>query len=150
MPPFFLQRAHISTSMTADDDEALNLRFFVRLRFNVTRLLQLHRINQSHFADDDDAKSTTLVERIQPPPLSARRKREGETVSLFSSTRPKTKTFCLLRSQSLFSIIIIVRRREVEKKSNGVVWLERIRLIGLNVFNAEGIVVVVDIEKETR
>ena len=84
MPPFFLQRAHISTSMTADDDEALNLRFFVRLRFNVTRLLQLHRINQSHFADDDDDAKSTLVERIQPPPL-LRRKREGETSSLFSS-----------------------------------------------------------------
>ncbi len=70
--------------------------------------------------------------------LSARRKREGETVSLFSSTpqSPKTKTHYFV----FFGVKVVFSRssssssssfeEEVEKKSNGVVWLERIRLIG--------------------
>jgi len=88
--------------------------------------------------------------------LSARRKREGETVSLFSSTQsPKTKTHYFV----FFGVKVFSRsssssssfEEEVEKKSNGVVWLERIRLIGQRPQRVEGIVVVVDIiEKETR
>ena len=70
--------------------------------------------------------------RIQPPPLSARRKREGETVSLFSSTQsPKTKTHFVFFGVKVFSRSSSSSfEEEVEKKSNGVVWLERIRLIG--------------------
>ena len=79
--------------MKKDDDEALNLRFFVPSSFVSSYISPKHPTsfpiaqNQSiAFADDDDDAKSTLVERIQPPLL--RRKREGET-SLFSSTRPK-------------------------------------------------------------
>ena len=80
-----------------DDDEALNLRFFVPSSFvsshlsktSYTSFPNFSKVAQNQsiaFADDDDDAKSTLVERIQPPLL--RRKREGET-SLFSSTRPK-------------------------------------------------------------
>ena len=123
-----------------EDDEALNLRFFFSFSFLVTLHVSFTKIAQNQsiaFCGRRDAKST-LVVRIQPlSPLSiTRNKREGETVSLFSSTQsPKTKTHFVF-----FGVKVVFSRssssssssfeEEVEKKSNGVVWLERIRLIG--------------------
>ena len=156
---FFATCPHFPVDATSDD-EALNLRFFFSFSFLVTLHVSFTKIAQNQsiaFCGRRDAKST-LVVRIQPPPLSARRKREGETVSLFSSTpqSPKTKTHYFV----FFGVKVFSRssssssssfEEEVEKKSNGVVWLERIRLIGQRPQRVEGIVVVVDIiEKETR
>jgi len=110
-----------------DDDEALNLRFFVpssclcRLYISPKHPTSFPIAqNQSiAFADDDDDAKSTLVERIQPPLL--RRKREGET-SLFSSTRPKKNI--LSSSESSF----LDHRSKKRSKRR----YQRCRLVGKN------------------
>ena len=116
-----------------EDDEALNLRFFFFVLLFPRLFCKNCPQNQSiALCGRRDAKKSTLVVRIQPQ----KGRRDG-LAFFFDSSKSKNKNtlFCLLRSQSVFSRSSSSSsstsfEEEVEKKSNGVVWLERIRLIG--------------------
>ena len=116
-----------------EDDEAVHLRFFFFVVLFPRLFYKNCPQNQSiALCGRRDAKKSTLVVRIQPQ----KGRRDG-LAFFFDSSKSKNKNtlFCLLRSQSVFSRSSSSSssssfEEEVEKKSNGVVWLERIRLIG--------------------
>ena len=135
VPPFFFATtcSHFHVDLKKDDDdEALNLRFFVPSSFvfcrispkHPLRLFQLHRINQSLFLRTTTTTQSRLWWREYNHHFCAAKGKERRR---FFLRLVQKKTFCLLRSR-LFSII--VRRRGRKEDINGVVWLERIRLIG--------------------
>ena len=121
-----------------EDDEVIHLRFFFSFSFleklkRVSFTKIAHRINQSHCADDGTRENTTTFTTFH---CAQQKGRRDGLAFFFDSSKSKNKNtlFCLLRSQSVFSRSSSSSsssfEEEVEKKSNGVVWLERIRLIG--------------------
>ena len=134
MPPFFFATtcSHFHVDLKKDDDdEALNLRFFVPSSFvfcrispkHPLRLFQLHRINQSLFLRTTTTTQSRLWWREYNHHFCAAKGKERRRFFLRLVQKKHFVFFGVVFSRSSY-----LKKRS--KRSNGVVWLERIRLIG--------------------
>ena len=134
VPPFFFATtcSHFHVDLKKDDDdEALNLRFFVPSSFvfcrispkHPLRLFQLHRINQSLFLRTTTTTQSRLWWREYNHHFCAAKGKERRRFFLRLVQKKHFVFFGVVFSRSSY-----LKKRS--KRSNGVVWLERIRLIG--------------------